>query len=304
MNLSSFINLLFLTCFILLINISASANTQSVNFSQFQKQLEKLEKSFDGKIGVYAIDTTNNKIIAYHSDDRFPVQSTFKLIGVSALLKRSINNKKLLNEKIHYTKNDLMFWHPVTGQYVSKGMTLEALSEASISYSDNTAANLITKKLGGPQVVTDFAHAIGNQSFNVEHYECDLNSNPRDHHDTSTPKDMAISLQKLLLGNVLAENERARLIQWMRNDAVGYKRIRAGVPIGWVVADKTGSGAYGIANDIGILWSPTCKPIVLAIYTAQNKRDAKSRDDIVASTTSIILDEFSRNNRCFKELLS
>lgn len=110
---------------------------------------------------------------------------------------------------------------------------------------------------------------------------------------------MALSLQKLTLGNVLAESQRTQLITWMRNNTTGNRRIRAGVPLGWAVADKTGAGDYGIANDIGIVWSPLCKPIVLAIYTIQNKQDAKTRDDIVASTTGIIFDEFAKNDPCF-----
>lgn len=283
--------------------ISVIANAQQVT-SQTQEKLEKLEKSFDGKIGVYAIDTNNNQIIAYRANEHFPVQSTLKLIAVSALLNKSNGDKNLLQEKIHYTKNDLIFWHPITGKYVNSGMTLEALAAAAIIYSDNPAVNLIMKKLGGPQVVTNFAHTIGNPSFNLEHYEGNLNSNPNIMQDDSTPKDMAISVQKLTLGNVLTPSERALLISWMRDDAVAYKRIRAGVPMGWVVADKTGSGNYGIANDIGIVWSPACKPIVLAICTAQNKKDAKSRDDIVASTTSIVLDEFAKSDPCFKLLSS
>ena len=59
-----------------------------------------------------------------------------------------------------------------------------------------------------------------------------------------------------------------------------------------------------ISNDIGILWSPLCKPIVLAIYTVQNKQNAKRRDDIVASATNIILDEFARTDPCFNALFS
>lgn len=90
-----------------------------------------------------------------------------------------------------------------------------------------------------------------------------------------------------------------QLVTWMRNNTVGYKRIRAGVPIGWVVADKTGSGD-NVANDIGILWSPACRPIILAIYTLLNKPDAKSRDEIVAATTSTVLAEFAKNDPCFK----
>jgi beta-lactamase class A len=190
----------------------------------------------------------------------------------------------------------------VTGKYLKNGMTLEALSEAAITYSDNPAMNLIMKKLGGPNSITDFGHSIGNMTFNVEHYEGNLNSNPNDSHDTSTPKDMAVSLQKLMLGNVLAPSQRSQLVTWMKNNTTSYKRMRAGAPLGWTVADKTGSGDYGIANDIGILWSPLCKPIVLAIYTVQNKSDAKKRDDIVATTTSIILDEFAKKDSCFNEL--
>lgn len=292
---------LIISIAIAFISSSLFANTQQLQSTHIQEQLKDLEKDFDGKIGVYAINTSNNQIIEYRSSERFPVQSTLKLIGVSALLKK-YQNKNSLHEMIHYSKNDLMFWRPVTGKNVKTGMTLEALSEAAISYSDNPAMNIIMKKLGGPKAITVFAKSIGNQSFNIEHYEGDLNSNPAEIKDTATPKDMAISVQKLTLGNSLGASERAQLITWMRNDTVGYKRIRAGVPIGWVVADKTGSGDFGIANDIGILWSPLCKPLVVAIYTVGNKKDAKKRDDIVASTTSIIMDEFAKKDSCFKEL--
>lgn len=293
-----YLSLLITTIFF--IGISVWADAQPISSDQIQKQIAELEKSFDGRIGVYAVDTNNNQVVAYRADERFPVQSTFKVLGVSALLDQSKNNKKLLQEKIYFTKNDLLAWHPVTGKYVASGMTLEELSEAAVSYSDNTAINLIMKKLGGPQFVTSFAHSIGNNTFNVEHYEGDLNSNPKDVHDTSTPKDMAISLQKLTLGDVLSSTQRNQLVTWMRNNTTGYKKIRSGVPVGWAVAEKTGSGTYGIANDIGIMWSPKCKPIILAIYTAQNKNEAKNRDDIVASTTSILFDGLAKNDSCFK----
>lgn len=294
--------LLFFVAVISYINSSTLSYAEQTNHLKNQEKLEKLEKSFNGKIGVYAINTNNNQIIAYRANERFPVQSTLKLIGVAALLNESTKGHVSLQEKIHYTKNDLMFWHPITGKYVKSGMTYEALSEAAISYSDNTAMNVIMKKMGGPKFITDFARSIGNETFNVEHYEGDLNSNPNDTRDTSTPKDMAISLQKLTLGNVLTQSQRDQLITWMKNNTTGYKRMRSGVSIGWVVADKTGSGDYGVANDIGIMWSPLCKPIVMAIYTAQGKKAAKNRDDIVASTTSIVLDEFGKNDGCFKAL--
>lgn len=297
---------LFFTAFIIITcanaNVVSVDNTQQIKQDLARAKLAKLESSFDGRIGVYAINTNDGQVVAYRANERFPVQSTLKLIGVSALLKQS--NSKSLQEKIYYTKNDLTFWHPITGKYLTEGMTLEALSEAAISYSDNPAMNLIMKKLGGPKAVTDFAQSIGNKSFNTLHYEGNLNSNPKDERDTSTPKDMAMSVQKLTLGNVLTPAQKMQLITWMKNDTVGYKRIRSGVPLGWSVADKTGSGDYGVANDIGITWSPLCKPIVLAIYTAQKNPGVKRRDDIVARATTIILDEFARHDGCFKALFN
>jgi beta-lactamase class A len=287
----------------LLICLAALTHAQT-HSDQATVKLKQLEKTFDGKIGVYAIDTNSNTTIGYREKEYFPVQSTFKVIGAGALLKQAASNKSLLAEKIHYTKKDLLFWHPITGKYVKEGMTLDELAEATISYSDNPAINLIMKKLGGPQSISAFAHSIGNKSFNIEHYEGDLNSDLNVKMDSATPEDMALSLKKLTLGNILSPSQREKLMTWMRNDTVGYKRMRAGVPGGWIVADKTGSGDYGIANDIGVVWSPLCKPIILAIYTAQNKKDAQRREDIVASTTSILLDEFAKSDSCFNELNS
>ena len=112
---------------------------------------------------------------------------------------------------------------------------------------------------------------------------------------------MAISVQKLTIGDdILTKSEQTKLLTWMKANTTGYKRIRAGVPGGFTVADKTGSGDYGIANDIGIVWSPSCKPIVLAIYTVNSKQTAKAREDIVASTTNLVLDEFAKHDVCFK----
>ncbi len=279
----------------IMMNVSAIAETPLV-----EQKLASLEEAFHVKIGVYAINTNNDEVIAHHADDYFPVQSTSKLIAAAALFQKSTQDPNLLQEKIHYTPQDLMSWSPITGKYLKTGMTLEALSDAAVTYSDNTAMNLLMKRLGGPKVITAFAHSIGNKTFNLEHYEGALNSNPNNSEDSSTPKDMAISVQKLTLGNVLTSAQQTKLVVWMRNNTVGYRRMRAGTPNGWTVADKTGSGSYGIANDIGLLWSPLCKPIVLSIYTVQKDPKAISRDDIVASTTKIVMDEFAGNSSCFR----
>lgn len=265
--------------------------------------LKALEKSFDGNIGLYALDTNTNQVTSYRANERFPTQSTYKFMGAAALLNAAAKGKTSLSKVVHYQKSDLSGWQPVTSQHLKTGMTFKALAEATVTYSDTPAMNIITKTMGGPQFVIDFAHSIGNPSLNVSHYEGNLNSKPTDPNDTSTPKDMAMSLKAILLGSVLPQRYKTELLTWMQNGTTGYQRIRAGTVNGFSVAEKTGSGDYGVANDIGILWSPTCKPIILSIYTNQNKPDAARRDDILASATKMVLDEFSKNDGCFKAMM-
>ena len=294
---------LIATITIALVNvyIPAHANNAQMKSTSIEKKLALMEDNFDGQIGVYAINTANNARIQYHAEKRFPVQSTFKVMVVSAILKQSMTNSHLLQQKITYTKQDLVLWSPITEKHLDHGMTLLELCSAAIMYSDNTATNLLVKKLGGPEAVTAFARSIGDNSLRIDNWEAELNSNPENLHDTSTPAAMGKSLQLLTLGKVLAPAQREQLIAWMKGNTTGDTRIRAGVPKKWIVADKTGgTDSYGLSNDIGILWPSKCEPIIVAIYTVHNKKDSTRRDDIIVSATRAVLNEFAKTDQCIK----
>lgn len=278
--------------------IPAFANTVQTTI---EERLAALEASMDGRIGVFAMNTANNQHIQYRASERFPVQSTFKVMAISALLKQSMTDKHLLQQKITYSKNDLVYWSPITEKHLAEGMTIAELCAAAIIYSDNTATNLIVKKLGGPKAVTAFARSINDKTLRIESWEPELNSNPSDLRDTSTPEAMEKSLQKLILGNVLASPQREQLVTWMKSNTTGDKRIRAGVPKEWAVADKTGSGSYGIANDIGIIWPPNCAPLIVAIYSMHHKKDARADEHVIASATRLVMSEFAQTDRYVKK---
>ncbi len=295
-------------CLIIFISIfclggfsSALASEQQT--ATIQQKLTNLEKSFNGKIGVYVVNTANNQSISHHAHERFPVQSTFKFLGASAILERSMQDKHLLQQTITYNKQDLIAWSPITKQHVGKGMTVEALAGAAVMYSDNTAINLLMKKLGGPQAVTVFAHSIGNNSFRVDHYEANLNSNPNNIQDTATPKDMENSLYGLALGKILAPAQRSQLVAWLKGCTTGAHRIRAGAPKGWVVGDKTGTGSYGVTNDVAILWPPHCAPIVMAVYIHGRPKDAPNREDVVTETAHLVLMALAKNDPCLQSAM-
>ncbi|MDA2440917.1 MULTISPECIES: class A beta-lactamase BlaIII [Bacillus cereus group] len=256
----------------------------------------KLEKEYDAKLGIYALDTGTNQTVSYRSDDRFAFASTSKSLAAGVLLRQ--NSIEALDERITYTREDLSNYNPITEKHVDTGMTLKELADASVRYSDSTAHNLILKKLGGPSVFEKILREIGDTVTNSKRFEPELNEvNPGETHDTSTPKAIAKTLQSFTLGTVLPSEKRELLVDWMKRNTTGDKLIRAGVPKGWEVADKTGAGSYGTRNDIAVIWPPNKKPIVLAILSNHDKKDAEYDDKLIADATKIVLNTLKATNK-------
>ncbi len=237
-------------------------------------------------------------MIRYRADDRFPMGCTSKMMGVAAILKMSMSNDKLLPERIYYKKSDLTSHCPITEKHLTDGMTIEELCAASISYSDNAAMNFLLKKLDGPQGINNFARSIGDNAFKLDHdWPAEGYGTFQNGEDSTTATAMANSFQKIALGDVLAQPQREKLQLWLKNNVTGNNRIRAGVPKGWLVADKTGTGfAYGTTNDIAIIWPPNKAPIVIAVFYSSTKKEAPKREDVLASATRIVLDAFKAQN--------
>ncbi|HRG63198.1 MAG TPA: class A beta-lactamase [Burkholderiales bacterium] len=269
--------------------ISESGTTYQTKFAQ-------LESSVNGRLGIMAINTANNQQLEYRGNELFPFCSTGKVMVVGAILKASESNPQLMLRQLHYSKQDTESsgYAPISGQHIKDGMSVSALSQAAIAYSDNGAMNQLLQLLGGPQAVTSYARSMGDDKFNFVRTEPQLNTAiPGDERDTTTPVAMALSLQKLSLGTALDKKQQAQLQEWLKANTTGDKRIRAGVPKGWIVGDKTGTGSYGTTNDVAVIWPPQAKPIVLVVYFTQNKKDAKPNDQVIAQATKIVIDEFT-----------
>jgi len=252
--------------------------------------LAALEKQSGGRLGVAALNMADGRQLLHRADERFPLCSTFKMMLSAAVLARE---PALLKKRIRYTKKDLVPNSPVTEQHLAKGMTVAALCEATLQYSDNAAANLLMKQIGGPAAVTAYARSIGDADFRLERWETELNSAvPGDARDTTTPLAMAKSLHKLVLGEGLPAAPRKQLKDWMLGNTTGDTRIRAGVPAGWPVADKTGAGSYGTINDVAVIWPPGKAPIVLAVYLTQPGKDDKWRPEFHGEVAKVVIDAF------------
>ncbi|MFC8128378.1 class A beta-lactamase [Streptomyces sp. NPDC057302] len=271
---------------------AASSKTAGTTESS-ARAFKALERKFDARLGVYAVDTGTGREVAHNAGERFAYNSTFKALAAGAVLRKySLSG---LDRKVTYSKDDLVANSPVTEKHVETGMTLGELCDAAVRYSDNTAANLLFDKLGGPKGLDAVLEDLGDDVTRMDRREPDLSSwVPGEKRDTSTPRALAKDLRAFVLGDVLRKGERAQLTKWLRTNTTGDHTIKAGVPKSWVVGDKTGTGTYyGARNDIAVVWRPDGAPIVISILSNRADKDAEPDDKLIAQAASVVVDSLS-----------
>lgn len=251
-------------------------------------RLAELERRFGARLGVYARDTGRGTVLTYHADQRFPMCSTFKVLATAAVLHRY--DRAELGQLVRYGRADLVPPSPVSTAHLGTGLTLRQLGQAAVSDSDSTAANLLLARLGGPAAVTRYARTLGDQVTRLDRTEPTVNqARPGDDQDTTSPRAIGGDYMTLLFGAALPRADRALLTRWLVGGTTGAGRIRAAVPRGWTVGDKTGTGQYGTDNDVGVLWPPGRAPIVLAVLSTRASPGAAPSDALIAQATRVAL---------------
>jgi beta-lactamase class A len=253
------------------------------------------ERRGGGRLGVAAIDLGDMRRIEQRAHERFPLASTFKLPLVMAVLTRVDAGAERLDRPIRYTAHDIISYSPVVGRQPRGGtLTVAQLCAAAIEYSDNAAANLLLQTVGGPPGVTAFMRRLGDPVTRLDRTEPALNeAAPGDVRDTTTPAAMANLLARLVQSRLLSDASKAQLYGWLRASKTGLTRIRAGVPAGWIVGDKTGT-TNTVGNDVAILWPPSGAPIVLAVYLADVHGTDAQRDAAIAGVARGVVRSFRR----------
>jgi beta-lactamase class A len=247
-----------------------------------------LQKQFDARLGVWALNTANATQVEFNADQRFAYCSTHKAFSAAAVLRN--NSLDGLDTVVRYTTADLVANSPVTQVHVSTGMTLRAICDAAIRYSDNTAANILFGQLGGPAGLQSFLRTLGDDVTQCARLEPALNSAiPGDIRDTTTARAWGTDLEAVTLGNGLSADRQALLNGWLVGNLTGTGLIRAGVPAGWKVGDKTGNGDYGTRNDMAVIWPPAAEPMVMVVLSSRPKLDDSYDNDLVSGAAKVAL---------------
>jgi beta-lactamase class A len=250
--------------------------------------LPALEARHGGRLGVTILHSGTGATLGRRGDERFPMCSTYKFLAAARVLARVDRGEEQLDRRVMFGPEALVPYAPVTSHFVGRGMALGELCAAAVTLSDNVAGNLLLESFGGPAALTGWLRTLGDHVTRLDRMEPALNeAKPGDPRDTTTPDAMAGLLRATLLGDALSPGSRAQLADWMFADKVGDARFRAGVPQGWRVADKTGSGARNTANDVGGLFPPAGAPVLVAAYYIDSRASGAERDAVLADVARI-----------------
>lgn len=278
--------------------------TLSLNANATDSVLEAVtnaETELGARIGLAVHDLETGKRWEHKSNERFPLTSTFKTLACANVLQRVDLGKERIDRVVRFSESNLVTYSPVTEKHVGKkGMSLAELCQATLSTSDNSAANFILQAIGGPKALTKFLRSIGDDTTRLDRWETELNEAvPGDKRDTTTPIAMVTTLEKLLIDETLSIKSRQQLESWLKGNEVGDALFRKGVPSDWIVADRTGAGGYGSRAITAVMWPPNRKPIVAALYITETDASFEERNAVIAKIgeqiAKTVLMENSRN---------
>ena len=246
--------------------------------------LAAYERESGGRIGVYAENLATGAKLTWRAEERFVMCSTFKASLAACVLARVDRGQDRLDAMIGYGADDLLEYAPTARSNLAKGaMSVADMCEAAVELSDNTCANLLLARVGGPAALTAFWRAAGDDVSRLDHNEPELNrSPPGDPHDTTTPTAMAGNLRHFVLGETLSQDSREHLTGWMVNCKTGNNRLRAGLPRDWRIGDKTGNNGKDASGDVAVAWPKSGGPVLVCAYTQGGSPNAAQLETVFA----------------------
>ncbi|WP_433925112.1 class A beta-lactamase [Vreelandella sp. 21] len=255
-------------------------------------EVDRIERQLDARVGFAAYDLETGQRWEYNADQLFAMSSTFKTLACAALLQRVDEGNEQLERRVKVSASDIVTYSPVTEAYAdNREISLFELCEATMTTSDNTAANLILQAIGGPQAVTEFVRELGDSVTRLDRWETELNeAAPHDERDTSTPNAMVSNLEKLVVGNALSPQSKNQLREWLVNNEVADGLFRSQMPDEWVIGDRTGAGGFGSRSITAVIWPPEREPTIVAFYITETDASFEERNTAIAELGSVIRD--------------
>jgi beta-lactamase class A len=258
------------------------------------ERLKSISNGANGDIGVAVIHVESGRAVDVEGAKKMPLYSVYKLpLAITVLGEVEAANLSL-DKKVPVTPDDVASGSQFNADLWRKPVdkTVAELLEFSIVRSDNTASDKLLPLVGGPAAVTERMRALGFSNIDIQYSSREFAAN-RDKPNTATAADLAQLLTRLQKGELLKAPQLSLLLGFMeRARTGGERRIRANLPAGTQVAEKTGTGD-DTTNDVGLITLPEGKGhLAIAVLITRSKLSAEAQEKLIAEIARAAYDSF------------
>jgi len=295
-----------------------------------QAEIAHISQGIDGVVGVAAwrLDGRGPKLLV-NADQQFPMASTFKVPIAGTVLSQVDKGRLKLDQLVPVDSNMMVESEGLAETFHHPGVSVSVqnLLELMLTVSDNTATDTLEKLVGGPAVVTQWVRAQGITGLRVDRdtaglirdfyglppgpsfpasLEAGLKANPNledkgdkpdpafdnDPRDTATPTAMAELLERIYTGKALSPSSTNLLREIQERNTTGKARIRARLPQGTVVAEKTGT-IGGSVNNVGVITLPNnAGKLIVAVFIKKSSKPVEDRERVIADISRALYDYY------------
>ena len=238
--------------------------------STLEDQLSSLVANKSADVGIAALDLNTGETVSIKGNTPFPMASTVKVAIAALYLAQVDNGRRSLDDTIN-------------------GQSVRSLMRRMLVFSDNHAADILFKDVGGPRALEAWLEDNDVKGIHVDRTIAQLLASKRDlfdRRDSSTPVAMVDLLQRIYKAQLIKPESRNYLLDVMAQCETGKNRIKALLP-GVPVEHKTGT-LNGLADDVGFITLPDGRRVAVAIFT----RGGADRPRTIAETARAIYDGF------------
>ena len=292
--LKSFYFIFFSTTIIWSFKASAQSNS-------LKNQIIEIAKEAKGTVGVSVLNIETKKSISYNGNLHLPMQSVMKFpIAITVLHEIDLGKFKI-DQLIYISKNDLpKTYSPLRDKYPNGNVdvSIRELLSYMVSQSDNDACDILLKTLGGTRKVEDYMHSLGikNTSVKASEFQMAQAWNVQ-FTNWCEPVAMTQLLNIAFRPNFLSQNSHTYLWQMLQETITGPKQIKGLLPVGTIVAHKTGrsstneQGITAATNDVGVINLPNGRHLAIAVFISNSPTDLAMRESIIARIAKAAYDD-------------
>jgi len=273
--------------------------------SGLSEQFQQAARAAQGRVGVAAAVVETGELVALNADQRFPMQSVYKLPIGMAVLRQVDQGALTLRRKTRVQSSDFVSarqYSPIRDAHPRGGVELSVrdLLRFMVSESDGTACDVLLGLIGGPAVVTRYLRGLAIGGIVVANTEKEIGSDEAiQYRNCATPQAAVALLRALHEGRGLSQSSRALLLRLMTQTPTGPHRIKGLLPARAVVAHKTGTsrtvnGRTAATNDVGLVSLPNGRHLALAVFVADSRANDAAREAVIAKVARAAWDHWER----------